>query len=243
MKISIMQPTYLPWMGYFDLMDQVDVFIFLDTVQFSKQSWQQRNRIKTHKGVQWLTVPVMNKGKSHQKINEVKINESQTWQRKHLASIKQNYQKAPFFEQYFPQFEGLLNEPCENLSVLNMKIIHWIKSLLGITSRTVLASESAASCEEDKVERLVDLCKYYKADEYLSPAGSKEYLEECEASSLFAASGIGLHYHQYEHPTYEQLFDDFVPYMSVLDLLLNKGGESMGIIRSGRLADNRTTPG
>lgn len=225
----IMQPTYLPWMGYFDLMDQSDVFVFLDTVQFEKQAWQQRNRIKVA-GDQskWLTIPVVqNLG---QKISEVKIDTANPWRRKHWGTIEQYYKRAPYWKAYSGDLAQIYARDWEYLVDLNIAIISFLKHSFGI--KTQLLRTSQMSIEGSKVRLLTNICQYLKADTYISPVRAAEYIEE---DNIFAVQGIALRYHQYDHPVYAQLFSGFLSYMSAVDLLFNEGPKSLEIIRSGRL--------
>src|SRR5205823_3408897 len=142
MKIAISQPTYLPWLGYFDLIDQVDAFVLLDSVQFEKQSWQQRNRIKTPTGLQWLTVPVVFRGRLGQRIMEVIIRDPE-FPRKHLRAIELNYRRAPFFDRYFPELARILEQhpSGSHLADLNLEIIRWVCAALGIQTTLIRSSE------------------------------------------------------------------------------------------------------
>jgi len=231
MILAVMQPTYLPWLGYFDLIDQSHVFVFHDNVQFEKQSWQQRNRIKTSQGGQWLSVPVYQS--STQTIIEVSIVQIGTiadWRRKHWKSLATSYQKAPFWSTYGPVLEEVYQRKWEKLSELNIHLIHLFSRWLGLSSRVVRASE-LPSLPLARAERLVALCKMFEADVYLSPAGSRSYLESDE---LFQKNGISLVFQQYDHPEYPQLHGGFISHLSVLDLLMNCGPSALEIIRSGR---------
>lgn len=234
MKLAIMQPTYLPWMGYFDLMDQVDVFIFLDDVQFSKQSWQQKNRIKIKNGKLLLTVPVKNKSKK-QIIKDVIIDNSRNWQKKHLTSIKLNYSKSKYYNQYIKSLEEIYMNNKDSLVDLNMKINLWIKESLNIKCKVFRASELGIDSGE-KVMRLINICKKMGCNEYLSPAGSKGYIEK---NNIFEKEGIKLSYQHFVHPIYNQINGDFLPYMSVIDLLFNEGDNALNIIREGHKDENR----
>jgi len=229
MKIAIMQPTYLPWIGYFDLMDQVDAFIFLDDIEFSKQSWQQRNRIKTNQGELWLTVPVKNKNKT-QLIKEIRIDNNQKWQKKQFKTIELNYKKSQHFNKYKCFLEKLYCSENDNLTELNIKLILWVKEKLMLNCKIIKSSELELG-KGNKVERLIKICQKFKSDEYLSPLGSKEYIEK---NNLFEKHGIKLKYQNFVHPEYTQLFGDFLPYMCILDLLFNEGEKAIEIIRSGR---------
>jgi len=224
----IMQPTYLPWLGYFDLMDTADVFVLLDTVQFEKQSWQQRNRIKTGEAEsKWLTVPV---GQGlNQKIYEVRIEPSNPWRRKHWGTIYQHYKQAPYWNQYSEGLSELYSQEWALLFDWNVAVITFLKEQFGIGTKCVRASQTPVS--GDRVGLLVNICHYVKADAYLSPVGSAEYIEE---NNFFATEGISLHYQRYTHPVYRQLYGAFMTHMSAIDLLFNEGPASLEIIRSGR---------
>jgi len=230
--IAVMQPTYLPWIGYFDLIDQADIFVLYDDVDFSKQSWQQRNRIKTSAGVQWLTVPVLTKGRSGQRICDVQINPRSNDLAKHIKTIEQAYSKATFQKTYMGELTALLSGTYVFLADLNIVLIQWFCEKLGI--KTPLVRSSELNLEGTRVERLISLCRTVHGTRYLSTPGSKVYIDE---NNLFEQNQINLVYHRFTHPVYRQLHGEFVPYLSVLDLLLNEGELSLAIIRSGRNAE------
>jgi len=231
MRIAICQPTYLPWLGYFDLMDQVDAFVFLDTVQFEKQSWQQRNRIKTPTGLQWLTVPVVFRGRLGQKVQEVGIRDN-SFRRKHLRAIELNYARAPFFEKYFPGLAEILEriDTGAHLAHLNRRLIEWIAGLLGIQPRLILASDLGEGGK--RTQLLANICRKVAATQYISPIGSAAYL--LAEMDVLDAANVDTVFHNYDHPKYRQLFPPFLPFASVMDLIFNEGDRSMEIIRSGR---------
>jgi hypothetical protein len=231
MRIAISQPTYLPWLGYFDLIDQVDAFVVLDTVQFEKQSWQQRNRIKTPTGLQWLTVPVVFRGLLGQKILEVEIREAEFW-RKHLRGIEVNYRRAQFFAEYFSPASSILQKCSRGIRLveLNMNLLRWFMELLGVRTPVVLASSWAQ--EGKRTELLAKICQKLGASQYVSPLGSAVYL--LEEISCFRDCGIEVVFQNYAHPEYTQLFPPFLSHASTLDLVFNEGGRSLDIIRSGR---------
>jgi hypothetical protein len=224
----IMQPTYLSWIGYFDLMDTADVFVLLDTVQFEKQAWQQRNRIKTAEGQSlWLTVPVIqNLG---QKMADVKINNAIPWRRKHWGTIEQYYKRAAYWKLYSDGLAAIYSQSWENLLDLNLTMINFLKEQFGI--KTELVSASTIPVSGEKVRLVTNICHYLKADVYLSPVRAADYIEK---DNIFKAEGISLIYHQYEHPVYAQLYGGFMPFMSSIDLLFNEGPNNLNIIRSGR---------
>jgi hypothetical protein len=230
MRVAITQPTYLPWIGYFDLIDQVDIFIVLDNVQFEKQSWQQRNRIKTAAGLQWLTVPVKFRGRLGQLIRDVEIRDSEFW-RSHARAIQVAYGRAMHFHEYLPQLESILRDSSSGLLLdLNLSLLRWFLAELKIPTPIVLASSLGVTGA--RTERLAHLCEEVGAKEYLSPLGSSAYL--LDERQILEQRGIQVLFQKYEHPVYRQLFGDFQPFASIADLLLNEGGNSLGIIRSGR---------
>jgi len=230
MRIAISQPTYLPWMGYFDLIDQVDTFVFLDDVQFEKRSWQQRNRIKTPLGLQWLTVPVNSRGRQMQLIREVEIESRDFWQN-HLRAIDLNYRRAPFFSRYFHELSSLLaGFDGTRLADLNVLLIQWFVNMLGIKTR--LVSSSSLRQPGRRTELLANLCESLGGDVYTSPLGSAVYL--LKEQDAFLARGMKIVFQHYKHPEYRQLFPPFQPYASALDLIFNEGERSHEILRSGR---------
>jgi hypothetical protein len=226
----IMQPTYLPWIGYFDLIDQSQVFIFLDNVQFEKQSWQQRNRIRTQKGLEWLTVPIFIKGRSLQPIKDVEIVLSDKFPLRHLRKIEINYRQAPYFKKYYPEFREILLNHAPILHNLNIKLIEWLSYVMGINAKFVVSS--AVSGQGKRSALSVDLCEKMGANHYLSTPGAREYL--IADYQKFSDAAIKVWLHNYEHPEYRQLYSPFIPYASAIDLLFNEGERSLEIIRSGR---------
>jgi len=225
----IMQPTYLPWIGYFDLMDQSDYFVFLDSVQFEKRSWQQRNKIKTSKGELLLTVPVLSKGKFDQKIKQVKIDKNANFSKDHLKAIKYNYSQAKYFRKIFPELENILNKDFDLLVDLNIELITWLKDKLGI--KTKLKKSSLLKAKGKKAGLLINICQLLGATHYLSPPDAKSYIK---GSKEFKDNKINLLYHDYKHPHYKQLYGQFISYLSIIDLLFNMGDKSLAIIRAGR---------
>lgn len=230
MRIAINQPTYLPWMGYFDLIDQVDLFVILDNVQFVKQSWQQRNRIRTAQGLKWLTVPVIFRGRLGQLIKDVEIRES-GFARDHIRAIELAYGRAPFFPEYFPSLKQRIEELQEGLLLnLTLELIQWALAILKIKTPLVLASTLGVNGK--RTELLANICQTIGATEYLSPLGSAEYL--LAEQDLLRHRGIGIWFQNYEHPQYRQVFSPFEPFASVIDLIFNHGEDAMAVIRRGR---------
>ena len=229
MILSIHQPHFFPWLGYFDKIAGSDVFVILDNCQYKKQEFQNRNKIKTPKGPLWVTVPVLIKGYSDQNINDIRIDNSENWRKRHLNLLKTNYREARFFEPYYSEIESFyMSRKWEMLAELNIGMLYWFTERLGIGTPVRIASEM--NVEGVKTERNVNICKALGADVYLSGQGAKTYLD----GSLFAAAGIELRFQEYQHPVYTQLHGAFEPYLSVTDLLFNAGGRSLEIIKEGR---------
>jgi hypothetical protein len=197
-------------------------------VQVDRRSWQQRNRIKTAQGVLWLTVPMHSSGKRDQLIEAVEIDGSRGFPEKHLRTLELSYRRARHYARYADAFGAVLGGGHKRLAELNIALVSWFKQALGID--TELARSSLMDADGHKTERLVALCRAAGAERYLSPPGSRAYLDE----GLFARQGIEVAYHAYRHPEYVQLYGDFVPYLSVVDLLFNEGDNGLTIIRSGR---------
>lgn len=232
MKIAINQPTYLPWIGYFDLIDQVDVFVLLDNVQFVKQSWQQRNRIRTAAGLQWLTVPVAFRGRFGQLIRDVEIREPHFYN-DHLRAIELAYRRSPGFAKYYTGFEQHLQELSPGLLVdLNIGLIRLLMQFLGIS--TPLLRASTLNVSGKRTELLANICHCVGAREYLSPLGSGAYL--VPEQHILLDRGIEIAFQNYVHPEYRQLHTPFEPFASAIDLLFNCAHESRAIIRRGRRA-------
>jgi len=234
MKIAICQPTYLPWLGYFDLIDQVDIFVLLDNVQFQRQSWQHRNRLKTPSGLHWLTVPVMFRGRFGQLINEVEIRDTEFW-RNHLRAIELNYRRTPFFNEYFEELSSRIKTRRSSgalMADLDIDLIEWFIDVLGIRSSILLSSQLEQSGK--RIELLVNICNSLGARQYVSPLGSAAYL--LQELDVLLDNGIDVVFQHYEHPQYRQLFPPFCPYASILDLIFNEGHRALDILRSGRRA-------
>jgi hypothetical protein len=230
-----MQPTYIPWLGYFDLIDSVDKFVFLDDVKLEKCSWQVRNRIKTPQGELYLTIPIRKTvGRDKLIINEALINNEEPWREKHLKSIFYAYRKSEFFNEVYSFTEELVNNKAVRLCAFTVNVITRIANKIGIDKEFILSS-SLKNLSGRKDMRLVAICKESGCDRYLSPRGSDVYIEKNSPGGKFPESGIDLFYQNYEHPVYNQLYGGFASYMSIIDLLFNEGFEkSLEIIRSGR---------
>jgi hypothetical protein len=232
MILSVHQPQYIPWLGYFHKIAKSDSFVFLDKVQYKPREFQNRNKIRTKEGWIWLSVPVLCKGRCRQIIYDVLIDNSFPWARKHLMSLKSWYGNARFFNEHLAYFQELYSRSWERLADLSIDIIKYILKKLEIA--TPLYFESKLDIMHTKTDRIIEICKKLKADTYLSGVGAKEYLEE----EKFSEARIKLIYQDFLHPLYRQQFcsseEGFMPYMSTLDLLFNEGPKSREILLGGR---------
>lgn len=223
--IGILQPGYLPWLGFFEQMYRSDAFVIYDDVQYDKEGWRNRNRIKSADGVQWLTVPVIFKLSDAPLIHEVRIDNKGNWRKKHLASIRQNYANAPFIKDYVCLFEDAYSRDWEYLIDLDMFFINKLTQCLGMGDKQIVRSTSL-HIEGDRIGRLINLCQFFGADVFYEGVAGKNYIEE----GRFRDHGIRVEYQDYKHPVYRQLYGEFVSHLSVVDLLFNHGCESLGII-------------
>lgn len=228
-KVAILQSNYIPWKGYFDIIDQVDEFIFFDNMQYTKNDWRNRNKIKTKRGALWLTIPCETKGHiiEGRKISETKITDKR-WAEKHWKSICNAYAKAPYFKEYKAYFEKLYKE-CESedyLCQVNYKFIIAILKLLNI--KTKLRYDKDYELIDGKTERLIDMLQKVGATHYLSGPAAKDYIDE----KLFEKAGIKLLWMDYSgYKAYPQLFPPFEHNVSILDLIFNTGEDAIKYIR------------
>jgi len=226
-KVAIVQSNYIPWKGYFDMINLVDEFILYDDMQYTRRDWRNRNIIKTATGPRWLTIPVEVKGKYLQKINETTISDP-NWGRQHWATIVHNYSKAQHFSRYKDLFESLYLDSEERLlSRINHRFLTAICDLLGI--KTKISWSMNYNSTAGKTERLVDLCKQTGATIYISGPAAKDYLDE----ELFRRDDIALRYMDYAgYPEYTQLSPPFENRVSIVDLILNEGPEATKYMKS-----------
>ncbi|WP_085444438.1 WbqC family protein [Magnetofaba australis] len=215
--LAVLQPGYLPWLGYFDQMRRADLFIHYDDVAFDKHGWRNRNRIKSPQGPQWLSVPVRHKGLGGQPIHRVRIDAAQGWPRKHLQTMAQLYARAPHTAAFLPHLQAILQQPWEFLADLDIALAERMAGWLGIATPTRRAS--ALEIGGARSERLVNLCRHFGADRYLTGDSARNYLNV----ALFERAGIEVIWQNYAHPVYPQRFEPFVPYLSAVDLLFNLG--------------------
>lgn len=218
--IAIIQSSYIPWKGYFDAIAAADVFVLYDEVQFTKQDWRSRNRIKTQQGLQWLSIPIRRDTLDKRVCDTVAADDR--WRMKHWKSIEQAYRKAPSFEQYADPVKGLyLDSQERRLSQINRTFIEAICEVLSITTPLVWSSDVPRS-SEGRIERLVEIVRHFDGTRYLSGPAARNYMTGDE----FASAGIELEWLRYDYPPYPQLHGEFEHAVSVLDLLFNVGSEA-----------------
>lgn len=228
--VGILQPVYLPWLGYFEQMARTDHFVFLDDVQYTHQDWRNRNRIKTATGPTWLTVPIR-RCPLHTPICEVEINDEHGWQRRHLRTIEQNYGKCRHFQPFFDDLASELRRAPRHLADLDCRLIHLLCRYLEIetpTSRASTISPSAQPAPRDRQERLIDLCRHFGATRFYEGRSGRSYIDV----DLFEEAGIEVVFQEYRHPSYRQAFGEFVSHQSAIDLVMNTGPEAPAILRS-----------
>jgi hypothetical protein len=226
-RVAIVQSNYIPWKGYFDIINQVDEFILYDDRQYTRRDWRNRNLIKTPNGLLWLTIPVRVKGRYDQRIDETMISDPE-WAKKHWKTISHAYASAPHFERLRDDFAALYEDPGdEHLSAVNHRFLEAICGMLGIRTRLSWSSDYPAV--GDRTERLVSLCRLAGAQEYLSGPAARTYIEE----ERFQEAGIALTYMDYSgYPEYPQLYGGFEHGVSVVDLLFNAGPDAPRFMKS-----------
>ena len=228
MRVIGLQPLYLPWAGMFDMMDQCDLLIFSDDVQFVKGSWQCRNRIKTPDGVKWVSVSVDRTVPSTTLIKDIRVKHEVEWIKRNLSQIKEAYRKAPYFQPLFKDLTEILERKDTHLETISVTLIKYLAAQLGIYTPCMRASELGIQARG--AERKVRVCKAVGATECLDGASGRELYD----TDFFFQHGIRLFFHEYEHPVYSQLYGEFVSHLSVIDLLFNEGPNARDILRSGR---------
>lgn len=223
MNCVILQPSYIPWRGYFDQIARANVFVFYDDVQYDKHGWRNRNRIKNRQGGQWLTIPVHTRGVVDESISihQIEIAWEQPWNERHWRAIRQNYSKAPFFKQYAPWLEEVYTRRPERLADFTIPLTIELARMLG-NQHTQFVRSSELQASGQKTERLIQILTQLGATHYISGPSAQSYIEP----GLFEKAGISLEYMVYNYPDYPQLYPPFDPYVSVLDLLLMTGEEA-----------------
>jgi hypothetical protein len=232
MKCVILQPSYIPWRGYFHQIWKADLFIFYDDVQYDKNGWRNRNRIKTSQGLQWLTIPVHTKGSVPEStpINKIKISWEKPWALHHWRGIQFAYKKAPFFSQYKEYFSDVFSRKPESLADFTIETTIEISRLLGITHAKFVRSSELPDIEGTRTDRLISILKNVGADHYISGPSAKDYIEK----EKFEGAGIELEYMNYDYPEYEQLYPPYESQVSIIDLLFMQGNNALNLFTQPR---------
>ncbi len=226
-RVSISQPAYLPWIGYFNRLYHSDIHIVLDHVAMdhnSRTKFTNRNKIRTANGWIWLTVPLQHRHKENTAINQIKISSTTHWQNKHWQSIKHNYAKTPYFHLHETFFDELYQYPWQSLNDLCREITHYIIHTLTLKTRLIYSSSLQPT--QTKSALILELCKKTQATHYISGPFGKDYLQQ----QNFARQHINISFQTIKHPIYPQAFTDFEPFMSSIDLLFNTGPQAKKII-------------
>jgi hypothetical protein len=228
MNCVILQPSYIPWRGFFHQILKSDVFVFYDDVQYDKHGWRNRNQIKTINGLQWLTIPVHSGGAVENKIpiHSIRIDWKKDWAEKHWTSIQQAYSKAPYFEMYAEEIKGYYTQHDEFLSDFTIETTTALTRLLGINHVKFLRSSDFQDLQGVKTDRLIDLLTRIGCSHYITGPSAKNYLEE----EKFDQAGISLEYMAYDYPSYPQLYAPYEPQVSILDLLFMVGPSALSYI-------------
>lgn len=228
MKCVILQPSYIPWRGYFHQILKADVFVFYDDVQYDKRGWRNRNRIKTPQGLRWLSIPVYSHGAQteHIPINQIQICWDSAWNREHWLSIQHSYQKAPYFMDVAPLLEPIYQKRPDLLADFTIEVTISIANTLGAKDTRFLRSSDFPNIHGTKTLRLINIVKAIGADHYISGPSAQDYIEE----DLFHAAGIKLEYMQYDYEPYPQLYPPYEPQVSIIDLLFMTGKNARSAI-------------
>ena len=227
MKCVILQPSYIPWRGYFDQINRADVFVFYDDVQYDKHGWRNRNQIKTAQGRQWLTIPVHSSGVVEKSIpiNQVEIDWSKPWNVSHWKALTFAYGRAPFFKDYAGRLEPFYQRRDVYVADFTIALTMALAKELGIEHTRFMRSSEMQAVGK-KTERLMEILVQLGVDHYISGPSAKDYIEE----DKLAAAGIRLEYMDYNYPEYPQLHPPFDPNLSILDLLFNTGPDAIKYI-------------
>lgn len=229
MNVVILQPSYIPWRGYFDQIRRADLFIFYDDVQYDKHGWRNRNQIKTAQGKQWLTIPVHSKGVTDGiAIKDIRIDWSKPWPKKHLNALTYAYAKAPFFHSYLPWLASIYERRDDFLAEFTIETTVELASMLGIEHTEFMRSSEIPGICGQKSDRLIQILQHVGAKHYLSGPSARDYLEP----EKFELAGISLDFMQYNYPEYRQLHPPYDPFVTILDLLCMTGDKAFSYIVS-----------
>ena len=234
MNVVILQPSYIPWRGYFDQIHRADLFVFYDDVQYDKRGWRNRNQIKTPRGRQWLTIPVYSRGAQTQNIpiHQIRIVWETPWNEIHFKAIQQSYSSAPHFDRYQPLLEEFFQRRDEFLADFTIEFTMAVVRELGNTHTRFMRSSEIPGINGQKTDRLIQILQAVGATHYISGPSAQDYIE----AEAFDQAGITLEYMQYNYPEYPQLYPPFEPQVSILDLLFMTGSEAPHYIFKGNHA-------
>lgn len=220
MNTVILQPSYIPWRGYFDQINKADLFIFYDDVQYDKHGWRNRNQIKTAQGKQWVTIPVHSKGVTQGvPICDVKTDWSKPWNQNHLKALTFAYKRAPHFASCALWLDSVFEKRDEKLADFTIWLTIDIARRIGISHTKFMRSSEIPNITGQKTERLVQILQHVGATHYISGASAKDYMEP----DRFEEAAITFEYMQYSYPEYSQLYPPYDPYVTILDLIFMKG--------------------
>jgi hypothetical protein len=223
MNVVVLQPSYIPWRGYFDQIRRADLFVFYDDIQYDKHGWRNRNQIKTHQGKQWITIPVHTKGVTQGvPIKEVRIDWSKPWTKSHQKSITMAYAKAPCFKDYLPLLESIYQRRDEYLADFTIATSITLARELGFTSTRFIRSSELSNLDGQKTDRVLSVLKQVGATHYICGPSASSYMEP----EKFAAAQVPFEYMQYNYAEYPQLHPPYDPYVSILDLLFMVGKDA-----------------
>ena len=224
MIVVILQPSYIPWRGYFDLIRRADLFIFYDDVQYDKHGWRNRNQIKSVQGKQWLTIPVHSAGVTHGiEIRDVKIDWSKPWQKNHLKALTISYNKAPYFKKYLPLLEKFYSRRDESIADFAIETTKELARELGIRDTRFMRASELEGINGQKTDRLIQILTKVGTTHYISGPSARDYIEQ----EKFEAASISLEYIVYDYPEYPQLYPPFDSNVTIMDLLFMTGEDAL----------------
>ena len=226
-RLGVIQSCYVPWRGFFDFIDSVDMFAIFDDVAYPMgRSWRNRNQVKTSRGLKWITVPVQAESRHGPIDGALVADDARSWRDEHSGVLREAFRGAPYFRDAVRIWESGVGAEDTHLSAMNVRLIRLICEYLGINTPIVMSRDYAA--EGTKTERLIDLCRKIGATTYLSGPTAKGYIDE----TLFADAGIGLEYKAYDYPPYPQQWGEFIGTVTVLDLIANCGSQARSYFKS-----------
>jgi len=235
MKAVILQPSYIPWRGYFDQIRRADLFIFYDDVQYDKHGWRNRNQIKTAQGKKWLTIPVHSTGVTQGlPIKDVRIDWSKPWTKNHLKALTISYNKASYFNKYLPLLKSFYARHDELIADFTIETTIALARELGIAHTKFMRSSELQGIDGQKTDRLIQILTRVGATEYISGPSARDYIE----TEKFTGAGIRLEYIEYGYPEYAQLHPPYDPQVTILDLLFSVGENAPSYLKPVQAASN-----